>query len=128
DALVDVYLSGGARPLHFKRYGRVSEPRALAATLVTQTGIHKTFKASDALAIASAIFRLADHHAESDATDSAREWGYEYLRLAPTQQVDLNDQGARWGAFEALSRVAPARDAGEDRSPHALAAASLVLV
>jgi hypothetical protein len=115
EALVDVYLAA-AKPLHFKRYDRVGEPRALKLALVTQTGVHKKFSADLAGEIASAIYRLAEHHDEADATDAAREWGYEYLRLATTEIVDLEDQAERWRAFAEMGRIAPARDAGEDRS------------
>jgi hypothetical protein len=77
--------------------------------------------------IAAAIHRLAQHHAEDEADEQAREWGCEYLRTASTFGVDMADQTDRWRAFSTLARTEPAKDAGEDRSAYALAAASVVL-
>jgi hypothetical protein len=126
-ARVEVALAEG-RPLTFEHFGDVAKPAALAAHLVTLTGTYRTFKGPEAGAIAAAIFRLAEHHAEDEANEQVREWGREYLRVAPMLDVDMDDQADRWRAFADLARREPARDAGEDRSAYALAAASLVLV
>jgi hypothetical protein len=127
NASVDIRLSDGLA-LKVERFADIAKPAALAAHLVTTCGVYKTFKGPEAGEIAAAVFRLAKHHHETDADDVAREWGREYLRNAPTQDVDLNDQAARWAAFCDLARLQPARDAGEDRSAYALAATSIVLV
>lgn len=128
EARVDIHLSGSERPLRFDRFADIGKPTALAAHLVTQTGVPRGFKVPDAMAIAGSVFQLARHHAEADEDEAASEWGCEYLRVAPSQEVDFGDQQDRWRAFSAMARVNPAESAGEDRSAHALAAASLVLI
>jgi hypothetical protein len=126
NASVDLRLSDGAS-LTFERFADVAKPAALSAYLVTVTGVYRAFKGPDAGVIAAAIHRLANHHAEASADEAAREWGAEYLRVAPVLTVDLNDQEERWRAFASLARLNPTTDAGEDRSAQALAAASTVL-
>jgi hypothetical protein len=126
NARVDVLLSGDDR-LVFERFGDLAKPSALAANLVTQVGVVKTFKGTEAAHVAAAIFRLAKHHRESTDDDTAREWAIEYLRVAAVQEHDLGDQMERWRAFSELARLNPTREAGDDRSAHALAAASAVL-
>jgi hypothetical protein len=125
-ARVDLRLSEG-RPLTFERFGDLAKPAALAAHLVTEAGVWRTFKGPEAGAIAAAVFRLAEHRAEAEGDENARELGGEFLRLAGAIDVDLADQAERWRAFSALARMEPAHDAGEDRSAWALARASAVL-
>ena len=126
-ALADIQLSDGAR-LAFERFADVAKPAALTAELVTQTGVYRAFKGAEAGAVAAAVHALAKHHAEGDADEAVREFGSEFLRLAPTIDVSMDDQADRWRAFSELARMSPARDAGEDRSAAALAAATSVLV
>jgi hypothetical protein len=117
-----------ARPITVERFGELAQPSALATLLVTWTGVYRTFKSPDAGAVAAAIFRLAQHHDNVEREQEASEWGSEFLRIAALEQVDMKDQAARWEAFGKLARLQPARDAGEDRSAYAIAAASVVLL
>jgi hypothetical protein len=126
-ARVDVLLSGDEK-LIFERFGDIAKPSSLAANLVTQVGVVKTFKGTEAAHVAAALFRLAKHHRESTADDAAREWAIEHLRLAPVIELDLGDQADRWRAFSELARMNPARDGAEDRSAHTYAQVSTVLV
>jgi hypothetical protein len=128
DARVDIHLSGESRPLRFNRFADVGKPQALTTALATQVAVGRTFKVPDAIAICVAVNKLAEHQIESDEDEAAREWGAEYLRVAPTEDVDLADQIARWRAFEALARLEPARQAGDDKSAYGIAAHSLVLI
>lgn len=128
DARVDIHLSGDARPLRFDRFGDISKPAALTTALMTQVAVGRMFKAPAAVTIGVEINKLASHYAEADEDEAAREWGAEYLRIAPTQEVDLANQAARWQAFSDLARMSPARTAGDDRSAAALATSSCVLV
>lgn len=133
EARVTLHLGGrelpnGRATLVFDRFADVASPRLLSAHLVTLTGVYRTFKAPEAGAIAAAVFQLAKHHDQADDETQVIEWCSEFLRVAPRMDTDLNDQLERYGAFETLARLNPARDAGEDRSALALACASLVLV
>lgn len=126
-ASVDLRLSDG-QTITFERYGDVTKPATLMAYLATTVGVSVKLKGEDAIATAVLIQRLADHQAEAGADAAAREWGCELLRIAPTMDVDLSDQAGRWDAFKALAQLNPGKDAGEDRSSWAYAAATLVLV
>jgi hypothetical protein len=127
NARVDLLLSGDEKVV-FERFGDLAKPSQLSANLVTQLGVVKTFKSTaEAGQVAAAVFRLAKHHRESTDDDAAREWAIEYLRLAAVQEHNLGEQEDRWRAFSALAGLNPTRDAGDDRSAHALAAASAVL-
>ncbi len=127
NASVDLHLSDGSR-MTFDRFGDVAKPAALSAYVATMVGLYRPFKGPQAGKIAAAISKLARHHAEASADDAASEWGAEYLRVARKLEVDLGHQGDRWHAFSVLGELSPASDAGEDRSAHALAAASCVLI
>jgi hypothetical protein len=130
-AVIDIRVSGdlpnGLCVIRFDRFGDVTQPAKLASELVTQTGVYRKFNGQDAGQIAAAIVRLAKHRAEAADDQASVEWGTEYLRIAPTLAVDLDDQADRWRAFSAVARLNPASHTGEDRSAEALAAASVVL-
>lgn len=126
-ASVDLLLCDGAK-LTFDRFGDVAKPSTLSAALVTLTGVYKTFKGPEAGRVAAAVFRLARHYRDASADEAAGEMGYEYLRLAPTQDFDMSDQAERWRAFCDLARVSPAWDVGDNRSAHAIASGSVVLI
>jgi hypothetical protein len=128
DARVDVHLRGQERPLRFNRYADIGKPSALQTALMTQFAVVRTFKLLDALGIGATIHKLAEHRIEADEDESACEWGAEYLRVAPTEELNLGDQAERWRAFEAMARLEPARQAGDDKSPYGIAAHSVVLV
>jgi hypothetical protein len=125
-ASVDLHLSGDLK-VTFDRFGDIGKPAALTAHLMTTLGVEQTLKGPQAIHAGSLIFRLARHHGEEDADAIAREWGVEFLRLAPVGEVDLQDQASRWRAFSRLAQLSPQRDAGEDRSAHSLACAAVVL-
>jgi len=127
NASVDLALSDGST-LRFERFSDIVKPALLATYLVTLTGVVSSFKGPQAAWIAAGIYKLAKHHDEADEDDATREFGTEYLRVAPTEDVDMGCQADRWRAFSTQARLSPARDAGEDRSAEALAAASVVLV
>ncbi len=126
-ASVDLILSDGAK-VTFERFGDIAKPSTLSAALVTLTGIYRTFKGPDAGEIAAMIYSLATHHRDASADEAAREFGYEYLRVAPTQEVDMGAQAERWRAFSALATADLVWDAGDRPTAHALAAGSTVLV
>jgi hypothetical protein len=131
-AAVDIRLSSELpnrlRTIRFTRFGDVTQPAKLMSELVTQTSVYRKINGQEAAQIAAAIVRLANHRAEEAEDEAATEWGSEFLRLAPTLEADLSDQGDRWRAFSALARMNPAKDAGEDRSAHGYAACATVLV
>lgn len=126
NASVDVLLNDGSK-LTFEQFSDIAKPTVLSSYLVTLTGIYKPFKGADAGMIAATIHQLAKHHGDAEEDGIARELGSEYLRVAPVHEVDMSDQAQRWSAFAALGRLEPTRDAGEDRSAAALAAAGTVL-
>jgi hypothetical protein len=126
-ASVDLHLSGDTK-VTFERFGDIAKGPALTAHLMSTLGVAKSFKATDAVLAGSLSFKLAKHHGDDTTDAAAREWGSEFLRLAATGDIDLNDQASRWRAFSALELLNPQRDAGEDRSAYSLASASVVLV
>lgn len=129
-ASVDLNLkaaAGTTATIQFERFSDIGQGSKLTAYLVTCTGVAKSFSNQQAAMVAACVFQIAQHHESLTEDESARDWGLEYLRLAVTQELDLDDQADRWRAFCALAAVNPARDAGEDRSSAALAANSLVL-
>ncbi len=124
-ASVDLQLSGDLKLTI--GFGDITKPPALTTHLAS-IGIARTFTGKDAALVGALISRLARHH-ETESEDSvAREWGCEFLRLAAIGEVNLDDQAERWRAFSALEHRNPASDCGEDRSAHALASVSVVLV
>lgn len=124
-ASVDLRLSKDAT-VTFERFGDISKPAVLTADLMSCVGVARTFKTVEAAMIGALIHRLAQHHSAHGADETAREWGAEFLRFAPAQEVNLDDQVERWRAFSSLVSLDPARDAGD--SAHAVASASVVLV
>jgi hypothetical protein len=125
-ASVDVHLSGDQK-VTFERFGDIGKGPVLTAHLMASLGIAQSLTAKQAVLAGSLIFRLARHHGEENADAIAREWGLEFLRLAPIGEVDLEDQASRWRAFSHLAQISPQRDAGEDRSAHSLACKCVVL-
>lgn len=125
-ASVDVQLSGDLK-LTFDRFGDITKPPALTSHLAS-IGVAKTFKGGEAALAGALVSRLAKHHESESEESIAREWGSEFLRLAPTQDVDLGDQADRWRAFASIESRNPAKDAGDDRSAYTYAQACVVLV
>lgn len=123
-ASVDVELSGDTR-LTFERFGDITKPPMLTAYLAS-VGVARTFKGAEAAMSGALISRLAEHHESANADEVAREWASEFLRLAPVQEIKLDDQADRWRAFASLQGLNP--DAGEDRTAFSLAQASVVLL
>jgi hypothetical protein len=126
-ASVDLHLSHGAK-VTFERFADIAKPAALSAHLVTNLGLVRTFKTMEAMLVGALIHRLAEHRSDQGADETAREWATEFLRFAPTQEVNLDDQAERWRAFSSIAPLDPLRDATDERSACALACASVVLV
>jgi hypothetical protein len=105
-ASCDVYLSDGST-MTFERMSDVCKAPALAAELVACTGALPKLKTADALNAARLIRLVAEHHDSATADDIAIEWGASFLREATTLDVDLGDQGQRWGAFARLKDTSP---------------------
>jgi hypothetical protein len=124
-ASVDVQLSGDQK-LTFERFGDITKPPALTAHLAA-IGVPRIFKGAEAALAGALISRLARHHESVSADEIAAEWGREFLRLAPLQEVDLDDQAERWRAFSSLEHI-NADDGAEDRSANVLAQRCVVLM
>jgi hypothetical protein len=110
-ARVDIHLSNRKR-VRFERFGDIVKPAALSAHLLTQTGIYRAFKGSEAGAFGEAVFALAQHDEEDGEDAAAVDWASEFLRLAPEVDVRMDDQDDRWRGFSTLAPMQPSRDAG----------------
>lgn len=125
-ASVDLNLSGDDK-ITFDRFADIGKAGMLTAHLMASLGVAQTLTAKQAVLVGCLIFKLARHHVQENADAIAREWGLEFLRLAPIGEIDLEDQASRWRAFSHLSQLSPQRDAGEDRSAYSLACKCVVL-
>jgi hypothetical protein len=88
------------------------------------TGVGRTLKDAEAVAIGEAVCRTARHQASESADGAAAEC----RRMATPRRVAFDNELERWRAFCELAGTTPARDAGDDRSSHAVAEACVVLV
>ena len=68
---------------------------------------------------------LAERQQAVSENEIAVDWGASYLQAADVLDVDLNDQGERWAAFERLQNHDPWSRAREDGT--SIAACGLVL-
>jgi hypothetical protein len=126
-ASVDVRLDDDSK-ITFDRFSDVAKPGVLSGYLVTTVGVFRTFKGAEAGAVAGAIHRLAQHHANEGEDDVTKDLTEEFLRLAPSHDVDMRDQGDRWRAFSMIAEQEKLHVNPEDRSAHAIASRSTVLV
>jgi len=126
NALVTVHLDNGEQ-IRIDRFGDVSKPAVLSSILMTTLGVYRVFKTPEALQVGVLIHKLAEHANANEEANLFRGFGEEYLRLAHTHDVDMNDRQSRWRAFEELAAQDPSREAGVDRSGHALACAATIL-
>ena len=123
-AVVAMHLSNRTT-IEVDRFDALLSTSRLSALVIATSGVPVMFKGAECADIAARIVRLAEHHAEIDATDLAREWGTAFLGAASTLDVDIDDQAGRWEAFFRLSEMDPIAVARH--SQRSIAAESVVL-
>jgi hypothetical protein len=104
-ASVDIYLDEGE--IHFERFGDLCTARKLNIELITSVGANPKADNAAAAEIAQLVRTVAEHQETATADDIALEWGVAFLREATVLDVNLDDQGERWGAFAGLRECSP---------------------
>ena len=125
-ASADVFLSDGSA-LTFERLRDAGKPNVLAIEVAACTGATPKLNGGQALRAVALLRAVAEHEAVFSADQIAADWGSTFLQAAPTIDVDMSDQGERWGAFSTLAAIDPAERRGSGEAP-SVAAAATVLV
>ena len=123
-ARVEIDLSNGD-VMTFDQARIMMRPAELAAETVACAGATPKIKGQDATRAFALVRALAEHRETSTDNDVAIGWGMDYLQAAPVLDVDINDQAARWDAFNRLGQIEPYAQARENGG--SVAAAGLVL-
>jgi hypothetical protein len=113
-ASADLYLSDGSE-ITFPTLSEFANPNRLAVEMGAATGVVLTLKRPAALRALALLRELAKHEETVTADELSVEWGLTFLQAADPVDVDMDDQGQRWGAFSELNRrdpVAAARSEG----------------
>jgi len=105
-ASADLYLSDGTE-INFESMRDVANATRLTLEIAACTGATPSLKAPQAIRAVALLRALAEHHRAFTADEIAFGWGVDFLQSAPALDVDLNDRGARWGAFSHLATIDP---------------------
>lgn len=116
-AVAHIQLDDG-EPIVLDPIGRFGTPAKLAQEIALQAGAEPVLKGADVTRVMALLYHLADHVAQFETEDRARDHGSNYLRETPVEAVDMTDQAERWRAFSLLARAgglgAPPRHVLED--------------
>jgi hypothetical protein len=123
-ARVEIDLSNG-QCMVFAEARLMMRPAELAAELVACAGATPKLNGQKATRAFALVRALAEHREIDTDNDVATGWGMDYLQAADVLDLDLNDQGQRWAAFERLAHIEPHVAARENG--RSLAAAGLAL-
>jgi hypothetical protein len=124
-ASADLYLSDGTE-ITFEKLRDFAKPQVLRIEVIATTGAKPKLngeRAADALVL---LRQVAEHQATATADDHAIDWGLTFLQDADLIEVDMNDQGGRWAAFELLGGREPAFAAREAAAGYAKACVVIV--
>ena len=124
-ASADLHLSDETS-IAFESLRDVGNATRLALEVAACTGATPKLKAPQALQAIKLLRAIADHEEAFTTDDIAREWGIVYLDGTALEDVNLDDQHARWRAFSNMRGLDPgaARRAGVTPS---IAAGSVLL-
>jgi hypothetical protein len=100
----DVYFDDGSE-ITFESLRDAARPSTLLPELAASVGALPGLKQQQALKGVTLLRRIAAHQVTFSEDEIARDWGVSYLQAAETLDVDINDQGERWGAFSRLHRT-----------------------
>jgi hypothetical protein len=123
-ASVYLGLSDG-REIIFERLRDMAKPQFMLTELAACAGASPKLKQPQCIEALVLIRELAEHHETATLDELSREWGMTFLYGAGVLDLDMEDQGERWGAFEQLDRIDPVALAFEHRT--AVAQKCLVL-
>jgi NrS-1 polymerase HBD domain len=124
-ASADLYLSDGTE-ITFEKLRDFAKPQVLRIEVIATTGAKPKLngeRAADALVL---LRQVAEHQATATADDHAIDWGLTFLQDADSIEVDINDQGGRWAAFELLGGREPMFAAREAATGYAKACVVIV--
>jgi hypothetical protein len=123
-ASLDIHLSN-AETMRFASIRDMVRPQSLIAEVVACAGAAPQLKQPQAVQVVRLARIIAERAEVATEDELAIEWGLEYLQEAETFDVELDNQTARYAAFELISRRDPwahAREMGGS-----FAAATIVL-
>lgn len=124
EAAAFVALSDGSE-LRFRSLREMCQPGKLAAEVVATTGAVPKLNQQLAMLTVSLLKRYAQHVRTMSEADEAVDWAVGFLQAAEVLDVDIEDQGERWGAFNRLAEIDPRKTHRETNV--SIAASSLVL-
>lgn len=107
-ASVRLDLSNGEQMI-FDSVRDMTKPAVLRAELVACTGSTAKISGDQAVRAVALVRSAAERHKASTEDEIAAFWGLSYLSGARIVDVDFNDQGERWGAFDLLEGTDPWR-------------------
>jgi bifunctional DNA primase/polymerase-like protein/primase-like protein len=105
-ASADICFSDGSR-VTFETLSDFANPNRLAVQMAAAVGVTPIRKRPEALRALVLLRAIAQREETITADDVAIEWGVTYLQSAETLDLDIDDQAARWAAFERLERHDP---------------------
>lgn len=105
DAAIFMELADGSE-MHLTARD-MARPAALLTALAVGPGVRPKLNQARALDAVVLVKTLARHVRTMSETDQAIEWGVNFLQMADVIDVDLYDQGERWGAFSMLKDQDP---------------------
>jgi hypothetical protein len=111
NAAVEIDVSNG-ETLSFGSLREMMRPQTVIAEVAACTGSTPGLKQGQcaiAITLVKAVAKTVQTESENDI---AREWGRDYLRIAETIDLDINDQRQRWRAFEMLHEKGDPVDSG----------------
>ena len=100
-AVAHIHLDDGER-IALEPIGRFGTPAKLAQEIALQAGAEPAFKGAGVTRVMALLHHLADHVAQFEIEDRARDLAADYLRSTPVEAVDMTDQSDRWRAFSLL--------------------------
>jgi hypothetical protein len=124
-ASADLYLSDGST-VTFDSLRDFANSTRLEVEIVACTGATPSLTKRKAHRATALLCELAEHQETFTADEIARDWAVSYLQAADRLDLDMDDQAARWAAFERLNRHDPWAEARERGS--SLAHTAIVLV
>jgi hypothetical protein len=103
-ASADLKLSDGST-VTFESLRDFANPTRLALEMTACTGAMPRLKAPQAQLALKLLRQVASHEATLTLDEISTDMGMSYLQAAPVLEIDMTDQGERWGAFSHLESL-----------------------
>jgi hypothetical protein len=101
-ASADIYLADGTT-ITFESLAEFADARKLNLEIACTTGANPKVDKPKAMEALLLLRQIAAHEETVSDDDLAVEWGRGFLQEVSIVDVDMSDQGERWGAFSKLS-------------------------